>query len=242
MEVGNSELLARLDAEVDSFAKRTRFFREELTPGRARTFVQQHRLNTRYRNSVLKLRVATNCPDWDIKIGIIRSCTQEIISDEDYGGGRAHWEVLEELGQHIGMRSKEIREAEALPSTLLAWLAWEALMSNTHWLEGIVANTCAERANVPGYGHGHQRKMGWFGFERVRWRDLFDLSDGALEFFDIHTQADIEHSNLGWCGVARYARDLKIEERVVESCRVNLLVWEQYLNGIADEGTRLDRS
>jgi hypothetical protein len=53
-------VLARLDEAVDDFCRRTRYFREDMTQGRARMFAMQHRLNTRQRNSVLKLKVATN--------------------------------------------------------------------------------------------------------------------------------------------------------------------------------------
>src|SRR5262245_17451781 len=69
-------VIRRLDEVVDDFCRRTRFFREPMTKGRARMFVYQHRLNTRQRNSVLKLRVATNCPDWDTRLNIIAACSQ----------------------------------------------------------------------------------------------------------------------------------------------------------------------
>jgi hypothetical protein len=207
-------VVARLDEVVDAFARRARFFSEPLTAGRARTFVRQHRLNTRQRNSVLKLRVATNCPIWDLRVRIIAACAEEVIADHAHGGGRPHWQILEELGTHIGMRLDDVRAAEPLPSTRLCWLAWDALMSHRHWLEGLVANTCAERVNVPGYGTGLVREHGWFGMERVRWATLFGLT------------------------VGRYAAELGMEDAVVEACRVNLLVWGQYLDGIAAAGDR----
>ena len=80
-DVSSKETTARLDEAVDDFVKRTRIFNEDITLGRARMFVLQHRQNTRYRNSVLKLRVATNCPVWDIKLGILEACSEEIIAD-----------------------------------------------------------------------------------------------------------------------------------------------------------------
>jgi len=132
-------------------------------------FAMQHRLNTRQRNSVLKLKVATNCPDWDTRIGIIKACSEEVIADHEHGGGRAHWEILEDLGTRIGLKRSEIRAATPIPTTQLAWVAWEGLMANRHWLEGIIANTCAERTNVPGYGTGIMKRHGWFGLERERW-------------------------------------------------------------------------
>ena len=240
MAADKDPVIRRLDEVVDDFCRRTRFFREPITKGRARMFVMQHRLNTRQRNSVLKLRVATNCPDWETRLNIIAACTQEVIADHEHGHGKAHWQILEELGTFIGMSLDEIRAAKPVASTEIAWAAWEGLMSNRHWLEGIVANTCAERANVPGYGDGIQREKGWFGLERQRWGDLFKLENEQLDFFELHEQADIEHSDMGWQAIARFSRDLKMEDAVVDACRRNLNVWELYLNGIAAAGDALD--
>jgi len=231
-------VIRRMDRVLDAFVARCRWFHEPLTRGRARAFVMQHRLNTRQRNSVLKLKVATNCTDWDTRIRILRACSEEVVADHEYGGGRPHWQILEDLGVRIGIRRDRIRRAAPLPSTQLAWAAWEGLMANRHWLEGIVANTCAERVNVPGYGRGEFRKRGWFGLERLRWGKLFRLKGDALEFFELHTEADIEHSDMGWNAVAKFARELRMEDAAVEACERNLYVWQHYLDGIAAAGDR----
>jgi pyrroloquinoline quinone (PQQ) biosynthesis protein C len=233
------DVIARLDEVVDDFNRRCRFFNTPVTPERARMFVRQHRLNTRQRNSVHKLSVAVNCPIWDIRLRIIGASAQELIADNEFGHGKAHWEILEDLGVAIGMDRDEIRAATPLPSTQLCWLAWETLTKNRHWLEGLMANTCAERSNVPGYGNGLQRKIGWSGVQRGEWRELFGLADDQLAFWGIHSEADVEHSNLGWQTVARYAEELKMEDQVVEACRINLVVWENYFNGIGDAAEAL---
>ncbi len=236
-----SAVVRRLDAEVDDFVRRTRFFREPLTRGRAAMFVLQHRQNTRQRNSVLKLRVATNCPDWDVRLRIIGACSEEVIADHAHGGGRPHWAILENLGTRIGLKRAAMRKAPLLASTQLCWLAWDSLMSARPWLEGLVANTCAERTNIPGYGTGLMRKRGWFGLERQRWGKLFGLSGEQLEFFELHEEADIAHSNLGWETIATHAEKLRVADHVIRACKLNLLVWEQYLDGIAAGGDALDR-
>jgi pyrroloquinoline quinone (PQQ) biosynthesis protein C len=234
-----NEVIQHLDELVHDFCLRTRLFREALTRGRARMFVMQHRLNTRQRNSVLKLRVATNCPDWDTRIAVIKACVQELIADHEFADGRPHWLLLEDLGVAIGLDRGQIRSAQPLPSTRMAWLAWDSLMSNSHWLEGLVANTCAERVNLPGYGEGAFRQLGWFGFERIRWSKLFNLKEEDQIFFGVHEKADIEHSDLGWNAVARFAGELHMTGQVIEACRTNLIVWEHYLNGIAEAGDDL---
>jgi pyrroloquinoline quinone (PQQ) biosynthesis protein C len=234
-------VVARLDAEVDDYVRRTRYFHEKLTRGRAKMFVLQHRQNTRQRNSVLKLRVATNCPDWETRLRIIGACSEEIIADHEHGGGRPHWAILEDLGTRIGLARKDIRNAPLLQSTQLCWLAWEALMSNRPWLEGLIANTCAERTNVPGYGEGKIKARGWFGCERERWGKLFGLDNEALDFFELHEEADIVHSDLGWKTVAAEAERQGMADQVVRACRINLVVWQRYLDGIAEGGDALDK-
>jgi len=234
------DVLARLDAEVDKFCNSVRFFREPLTVERAKMFVRQHRLNTRYRNSVLKLSVAVNTPDWDTRMGIINASSQELIADHEFGDGKPHWAILEEQGGHIGMDLDDIRSAQPLLTTQLCWLAWEALMKNRHWLEGLMANTCAERCNVPGYGTGLFRELGWFGLERKRWGSLFNLSDDQLVFFSLHEEADIIHSNFGWQTVARDAERLGMADAAVEACRINLYVWQTYIDGIGAAADALE--
>jgi pyrroloquinoline quinone (PQQ) biosynthesis protein C len=231
-------VLQRLDEVVDAYCKSNRYQQEDMTPGRARTFVKQHRLNTRQRNSVLKLRVATNCPDWDMRMRVINACSQEIIADNEFGGGKAHWQIIEELGLSIGMKLDEIKSAKPLPTTEIAWAAWEGLMSNRHWLEGVIANACAERANVPGYGNGAARDHGNSYVQRHRWKKLFNLSDPQLEFFTVHEVADIDHSNLAWEAVAEHAERLRMEDDVVHACDVNLKVWQLYWHGICDAGAQ----
>jgi pyrroloquinoline quinone (PQQ) biosynthesis protein C len=234
--MSRSGVVARMDKVVNAFVARCRWFHEPMTRGRARMFALQHRLNTRQRNSVLKLKVAANCTDWETRIRIIRACSEEVIADHAHGGGRPHWQILEDLGVRIGLRRSALQRAAPLASTELCWAAWDGLMANRHWLEGVVANTCAERVNVPGYGRGEFRRRGWFGVERRRWKDLFDLDESELDFFELHTQADIEHSNTGWRAVEKFARELRMEDAAVAACERNLHVWEHYLNGIAAAG------
>jgi pyrroloquinoline quinone (PQQ) biosynthesis protein C len=238
----SKSVTARMDRVVHEFVARCRYFHEPMTEGRARMFVLQHRLNTRQRNSVLKLKVATNTPDWEWRLRIIGACAEEVIADHEHGGGRAHWQILEDLGVRIGLKRSEIQRAQPLPSTQLCWAAWEGLMANRHWLEGIVANTCAERINVPGYGSGLFKKRGWFGLERTRWGELFKLKDQALEFFELHEEADIVHSNLGWRAVERFAKQLRMEDAAVIACERNLYAWEHYLNGIGAAGDAWDQA
>ena len=237
-----SQVIAALDETVEQYLRQTRRFHEPLTVGRARMFVMQHRLNTRHRNSVLKPRVATLIPDWDLRVRLLGAATQEIIADNEFADGKPHWQILKELGLAIGLTAQQIDEAEPLPSTRIAWLAWEGLMSNHHWLEGLIGATMAERINVPGYGEGLGREQGWAAVEYRRWRELFDLSDEQMQFFKVHREADKAHSDLGWEGVARYACDLHMEDAALAAARDTLNIWSMYFDGIWAGGDALDRA
>jgi pyrroloquinoline quinone (PQQ) biosynthesis protein C len=230
------DVIDRLDREVNEHIERTHFYQEPLTLERAKMLVKQHRLNTRQRNSVLKLMVATNTPDWDTRMRIIASSSQEVIADHEFGDGKAHWEVLQDLGISIGMKKTEIEQAQPTVTTRICWLAWEALMRNRHWLEGLIANTCAERVNCPGYGTGEIKGVGFGGIQNRLWRETFGLSADQVQFWHMHSEADVAHSNLGWETVARDAERLHMVNDVVAACRINLAVWERYWNGIGDAG------
>src|SRR5882672_12668041 len=104
-------VVSRMDRVLNAFVARCPWFHQPMTRGRARMFALQHRLNTRQRNSVLKLRVATNCSDWETRLRIIRACSEEVIADHAHGGGRAHWQVLEELGRRIGLSTEAMETA-----------------------------------------------------------------------------------------------------------------------------------
>ena len=69
---------------------------------------------------------------------------------------------------------------------------------------------------------------------------IWNLSEEDVRFFTLHTEADLEHSELGWRTIAEYAEKLPLVDEVVESCRRNLVVWENYFNGICHSGDALD--
>ena len=69
--------------------------------------------------------------------------------------------------------------------------------------------------------------------EKAGIRAVLTRSDHVSGSDRVHEAADIVHSDMGWNAIARFARELRMEDAVVEACRKNLLVWEMYLNGIA---------
>ncbi len=216
----------RLDAEMEDFVGRCLIFPADAwTPNRCRAWVLQHRLNSRQRNSVLKLKTATNCPVWEIKLDIIHACTQEIVADHEFGGGAPHWRILEDLGVRIGMDRADIEAAKPTPTTQLCWDAWMGLMANCHWLLGLIANTCSERVNVPGYGTGEARERGWNAMVGGCWREIWGLS-----------KEDVEHGRR----IRRRAQSGGRGGRRAYARRKASSVWETYFNGICHLGDAMD--
>lgn len=238
--MSNGDVIERLDEQVSAFLDRVRYFNEPITLGRAQMFVMQQWKNNRLRNSVLKLRVAANCPIWDVKLRIFEACSEEIVGDHENAGGRPHWEIIEELGHAVGLTTEQVRNDGLQPSTELCWKSFDAMMSNTHWLEGLICNTAGERSVLPGYGKGEIGEIGTSGVERRRWAEDLGVSDDQLGYFKIHGVADIKHSNIGWEAVARYAKEYNMEDKIVDVCRLNFVIWETYFDGICKAGDKLD--
>ena len=138
------------------------------------------------------------------------------------------------------MDRDQIQNETPTPTTQMCWDAWNGLMSNCHWLLGLIANTCAERHNVPGYGTGETKEIGWNAMVGLRWMEIWDLSKEDVRFFTLHSEADLEHSDVGWNTIAKYADELNLADDVVEACRRNLVVWETYFNGICHYGDSMD--
>ena len=125
--MSREETIGRLDEAVDDFVKRTGIFNEDITLGRAKMFVLQHRRNTRYRNSVLKLRVATNCPVWDIKLGILEACSEEIIADHF-----THWLDRERVFINVNSLYREFDKNAEVPSIMQVY----EIMAGWCWAHG----------------------------------------------------------------------------------------------------------
>ena len=111
--MSTKSVIAGIDKAVENFSKQNRMLNEPMTKGRAYMFVMQHRLNTRQRNSVLKLRVATNTPVWDVKMDILEACVEELVSDVEHGDGRPHWKVLEDSGCRLRYEARPDLQGEA---------------------------------------------------------------------------------------------------------------------------------
>jgi len=158
--------------------------------------------------------------------------------DHEHGGGRAHWEILEDLGTRIGLKRSEIRAATPISTTQLAWAAWEGLMANRHWLKAS-SPTRAPSARTCRLRHRHHEETRLVRPGARALGQALRLSNGELEFFGLHEKADIEHSDAGWRAVERFAREMRMEDAVVAACERNLQVWEMYLNGIGEAGDRL---
>ena len=234
------ELIEAMDQILESNLEHIDYFNEDLTLGKAKMFVLQHRLNSRYRNSTLKLKVATNCPVYEIKIGILEACSEEILGDYKYFQGKPHWKVLEELGGVIGLGQKEIQEEKPLKTTKSAWMMFEGLMANTHWVLGLLGNTCMERGFISGYGKKIFSNKGVAEFEYERWRRVLSLKPEELKFFTVHSKADLEHSELGWKNIAIYAKKYGLENDVLSYLDMNLQAWKIYYDGINKAGKKLD--
>ena len=103
--------------------------------------------------------------------------------EEEGDAQRSHYEKLIRLGLKSGLKRHEIDEALPIRSTRLALLAWETLVKNRTWMEGLAAKAVLEAVGFP-----ELRKI------RIdRYSEALSLNEADLEFFSTHITADETH-------------------------------------------------
>ena len=217
-----------LDEMVREFLRTCRYLNEPLTRERARVWLLQHDIRVKHFNSRLKPRVASKCPHWDVRLRILKTCMEEVIDDPTIG--RPHTQLIKEVGQAIGIPTAEFDANRELPPTTIGLHIFENIATNGSWLEGWILGALGERIFV-GTGKGSElEKYGLCGLEEQRYQQVLGCSKDDVFFFTYHRKADAEHTADAWAAVARYAREERLEDRVLAaagtSIWVHRLLWD----------------
>ena len=133
-----------------------------------------------------------------------------------------HPELFIRFGEATGLRRDEMIEAEPLPSTasLIHW--FELSTKQRPFLEGAAAITLAAEGQVPGAFGPFARAL----------EKHYGLSREAVAFWDVHEQADAEHSDVGNHFVFRFAHGAAVQERIRLAVDTSLDHWWQFFDGI----------
>jgi len=166
----------------------------------------------------------TNCPFAEERMKLAESLYEEE-TGRISGCNLPHPELFIRFGDGLGLTRRELIEAKPLPATaaLIEW--FEAATRAQSFIEGAAAINLAAEGQVPGA----------FGaFARALERH-YGLSREQVGFWDIHDEADREHSDVGDHIVGRYATTDELQDKVRRSLTRSLDCWWAFFDGIAAE-------
>lgn len=134
----------------------------------------------------------------------------------------SHPELFIRFGEGLGMERRQLVEAEPLAPTR-ALVHWFELCTQARpFLEGAAAINVASEGQVPGA----------FGPLARSLEKHYGLSRKEVAFWDIHEQADAEHSDVGGNIVVHHATTPEVQGRVLDALRESLGMWWHFFGGI----------
>ncbi len=165
-----------------------------------------------------------NCPFADARIELAESLYEEE-TGQISGCGMAHPELFIKFGEAVGCKRDDMIDAAALPGTaaLIHW--FETSTKNRSFLEGAAAINLAAEGQVPGAFANFARAL----------QEHYGLSTDAVAFWDVHEEADKEHSDVGDHIVVRHAKTDEWQERTRAAVEQSLDMWWQFFDGIQQE-------
>ena len=162
-----------------------------------------------------------NCPFPDVRMELAES-----IYEEDTGRlsgcNLPHPEIFIRFGEAVGLTRAEMVEGRPLPATrsLIDW--FELASKQRSFIEAAAAMNLAAEGQVPGA----------FGPMARRLQENYGLSREAVEFWELHEEADAEHSEVGDNIVVRHATDAATQARVRDALQHSLDAWWLFFDGI----------
>jgi len=162
-----------------------------------------------------------NCPFPEERMKLAES-----IYEEDTGRlsgcNLPHPEIFIRFGEAVGLTRAEMVDGRPLPATR-ALIDWFELSSKQRsFIEAAAAMNLAAEGQVPGA----------FGPMAQRLQENYGLSREAVEFWELHEEADAEHSEVGDNIVVRHATDAATQARVRDALQHSLDAWWQFFDGI----------
>ena len=189
-------------------------------PEGLKTFAQQFFLQVREFPRAVSAMHA-NCPYADARVELAESLYEEE-TGKISGCGLPHPELFIKFGEAVGLKRDELIDAEALPGTaaLIHW--FETSTKNRSFLEGAAAINLAAEGQVPGAFANFARAL----------QKHYGLSTEDVAFWDVHEEADKDHSDVGDHIVVRYATTDEWQDRARAAVSQSLSMWWQFFDGI----------
>jgi pyrroloquinoline-quinone synthase len=200
-----------------------------LPRGGLRPFAVQFFLQVReFPRAVSALHAA--CPFADERVKLAESLYEEE-TGRISGCNLSHPELFIRFGEAVGARRDEMIDGTPLPSTaaLIEW--FEHSTRQRSFIEGAAATNLAAEGQVPGTFGPFARAL----------EARYGLTPAQVGFWDVHEEADREHSDIGDHVVVRFATTLALQAKVREAVLRSLELWWQFFDGIA-RAVEVDRA
>jgi len=223
---GNTAFVEELRSSIDAgrtFGRHPLWLRiqaGQLPRGDLRPFAVQFFLQVReFPRAVSALHAS--CPFAQERIALAESLYEEE-SGRISGCGLPHPELFIRFGEAVGASREEMVEGQALPETaaLIDW--FELSTRQRSFIEGAAAITLAAEGQVPGA----------FGSLARSLEKHYGLSREAVAFWDVHDEADRDHSNVGDHIVVRFATGDEWQTKVRAAVRRSLDCWWRFFDGM----------
>ena len=203
------------------------FYSMKLTQKRAQIYLLQLGIYVRQRRNYWP-QVAANCPEFDVKERIMSHEHEELVED-DYSQ-RGHLDLIFRQGKEIGLSVDDILNAEPLPTTKAAILAWFWIARHRPWQEGVTASTIAEWTNddrlLGDIGGGNCTRL------YKTWKRDLNLTDEQMPNFTAHSKADVKHSDMFIEVLEKYVEPGR-EKDVLATAKESMEIHRAYFGGMA---------
>ena len=137
-----------------------------------------------------------------------------------------HPELFLRFTDALRLDRPAVVDAEPLPATL-ALIDWfERSTKQRSYLEGAAAITLAAEGQVPGH----------FGVFARALRKHYGLSEEQVAFWDVHEEADRDHSDIGNSIVIEHAVTEREQATVREALTHSLDMWWWFFDGVERAG------
>jgi pyrroloquinoline quinone (PQQ) biosynthesis protein C len=210
-----------------------RYYNIKVTIPRAQMLLKQLALFVRHRRDCWAY-ASGNCPELAVKKKVLEHEFGEVIRDEYSEFG--HLDLVIRQARAIGLTADDIMNAEPVPTTRATLYAWGWMTREKSWLEGIAALTVTEWQNddrlLGDLGGGHSSRLA------KRWMEDLGLDWERMPNFNVHRQADEDHSEMFLPFLSKFAIGEK-EQLVTQAVQESLDLVTIYRGGVAEAMEKL---
>jgi pyrroloquinoline-quinone synthase len=167
----------------------------------------------------------SRCSDPEQRIELAESLYEEE-TGRISGCNLPHPELFLQFARGLGLERSELVDASPLPATaaLIHW--FELSTRERSFLERAAAINLASEGQVPGSFGPFARAL----------ETHYGLTPEDVAFWDIHEQADREHSDIGRNIVVRLASTRSSQELALAALERSLTMWWHFFDGMAFVG------